>query len=350
MKILALDLGKNKTVACDFESSTSEHSFVSVATTPSALHDLIVDRAPERVVIETCPVAGWVYDLVQALDVPIQVANPNHEAWRWRNVKHKSDKKDALKLAQLSAINQLPTVYMPAGAVRQWRSFINYRQQLIKRQGQVRSNIRAILTRQALSLPPGKRGWRKAGIAQLQELACPLIECAAADLWRGELCCELQALESVNQLIVDVEAKLDQLAQQDHRVRLLRTIPGVGPRLAETLVAVIDDPHRFRRGKQVASYVGLTPRRYQSGDMDRQGKISGQGHKLLRKLLVQVSWLGLHHNPWMRAVYERALKSRSRKKIAIVAVARRLLIRCWAMLRDDRAWNEGSCLKLTRAA
>jgi len=153
-----------------------------------------------------------------------------------------------------------------------------------------------------------------------------------------------------NQLIAEVEAKLNELAQQDHRVRLLRTIPGVGPRLAETLVAVIDDPRRFRRGKQVASYVGLTPRRYQSGDMDRQGKISGQGHKLLRTLLIEVSWLGLHHNPWMRAVYERALKSRSRKKIAIVAVARRLLIRCWAMLRDDRAWNQGTCLKLTRAA
>jgi transposase len=350
MKILALDLGKNNTVACILDSLTSDHSYVTVVTTPCELHDLIVEHEPQRVVLEICPSAGWVCDLVQALGVEAQVANPTHEAWRWRNVKHKSDKQDALKLARLSAMNQLPTVYMPAGAVRQWRSFIHYRQRLIKRRVQIRNHIRAILTQQALQLPQGKAGWRESSIKQLKELSCALGETSVEELWRGQLYCELQALESINELVDQVEAKLNQVAQQDDRVRLLRTIPGVGPRLAETVVAVIDDPHRFRRGKHVASYVGLTPRRYQSGDMDRQGKISGQGHKMLRSLLVEVSWLGIRHNPWMRTVYERTLTSSSRKKIAIVAVARRLLIVCWAMLRDGRAWNQDSCLKLTRAA
>lgn len=120
----------------------------------------------------------------------------------------------------------------------------------------------------------------------------------------------------------------------------MQTIPGVGPRLAEALVAVIDDPGRFRNGKQVACYVGLTPRQYQSGSQDRQGGISGAGNHWLRSLLVEVSWLGRHSNPWMREVYERVCGGKaSRKKIAIVAVARRLLIRCWAMLRDHESWS-----------
>ncbi len=124
-------------------------------------------------------------------------------------------------------------------------------------------------------------------------------------------------------------------ANREDNVALLMTIPGVGQRLAEALEAVIDDPHRFRRGREVASYIGLAPRRYQSGSMDRQGRISGQGDRMVRSLLVEVSWLGLRHNPWMRSVYDQVLRgSPARKKIAIVAVARRLLIRCWAMMRD----------------
>jgi hypothetical protein len=77
MRILALDLGKYKTVGCDYEAETGGHSFAMAATTPQGLHDLIVDREPDRVVIEICSIAGWVCDLVQALGIELQVANPN---------------------------------------------------------------------------------------------------------------------------------------------------------------------------------------------------------------------------------------------------------------------------------
>ena len=151
---------------------------------------------------------------------------------------------------------------------------------------------------------------------------------------------ELGQYEAVAKAIAEVEFKLNELAKSDDRVKRLRTIPGVGPRLAEMVVAVIDDPRRFKSGKQVGAYVGLTPRLYESGSMSRQGKISGQGHKHLRAMLVEVSWLGLRHNGWMLEVYERVRRgSSTRKKIAIVAVARRLLIRCWAMLRDEQDWS-----------
>jgi transposase len=110
--------------------------------------------------------------------------------------------------------------------------------------------------------------------------------------------------------------------------------------LAEIVVAMIDDPHRFQNAKQVGSYVGLVPRQYQSGASDRLGHISRQGNGLLRAMLVEISWIGLRYNSWMRDVYEQVRRgSPSRKKTAIVAVARRLLIRCWAMLRDQTPWR-----------
>ena len=120
----------------------------------------------------------------------------------------------------------------------------------------------------------------------------------------------------------------------------LETIPGVGPRLAELLVALFDDPHRFRTGRQVSSYLGLVPRQWQSGAADRRGHISHQGSRLARKLLVEVAWMGLRYNPTLRAIYERVCGgSPARKKIAIVAVARHLAVIAWAMLRDETAWR-----------
>src|ERR1051326_2009422 len=122
MKILALDIGKCKTVWCMHQGESTSPLYGKVATTPQALHDLLVEQAPERLVLEVGSPAGWICDLAEALKVPVQVANPNHEGWRWRNVKKKTDRADALKLAQLSAVGQLPLVHMPAAKTRQWQN------------------------------------------------------------------------------------------------------------------------------------------------------------------------------------------------------------------------------------
>ena len=87
---------------------------------------------PDRLVIEVCNIAGWVCDLLRELGVEVQVANTNADAWRWRKVKKKNDRQDALKAAQLSAVNQLREVHIPALEVRQWRALIAFRQQLGK--------------------------------------------------------------------------------------------------------------------------------------------------------------------------------------------------------------------------
>lgn len=347
MEILAIDLGKQKSTACLYEAESGEHRFQTLQTAPDTLHDLVVESDPDRVVIEIGSLAGWVYDLVRALEIEVQVANPAHEGWRWKKVKSKTDRKDALKLARLSALNQLPTVYMPAAGVRQWRELIAYRQSVLKRRTMVKNSIRSMLTRHSLPMPTGKTAWTKRSLEHLHEFATV----DDGQLWRFSLGEELLQLEAVNQALGRIEQRLEQIASQDARVQLLKSAEGIGDRLSEAVVAVIDDPHRFHRGRQVASYVGLTPRQFQSGSMDRQGRISGQGHRLLRSLLVQVAWLGLRHNPWMREVYERVRRgSDARKKIAIVAVARRLLIRCWAMLRDGTRWRQSGRAALRLAA
>lgn len=341
MNILAMDLGKNNTVVCHYDADSGKHKFIKAKTTPQQIHDLLAEHKPDRVVFEICSSAGWVHDICSALKLETEVANPNTQAWRWKNVKNKNDKKDALKLAQLSAMNQLPTIHMPKPAVRQKRSLIQYRQVLVGRVVQIKNNIRSILEKQGLSMLSGKNGWSKKSLEWLNNESLSFEKCNAYNLWRGQLYIELQMLQSTQKALADVTDELDRQAESDTQIKLLRSAVGVGPRLAEAIVAFIDEPERFKSGKQIGSYAGLTPRQYQSGSMDRQGKISGQGNKLLRALLVEVSWLGLRHNKWINETYHRILRgSDSRKKIAITAVARKLLVRCWAMLRDNQPWRD----------
>jgi transposase len=351
MNILAMDLGKSNTVICYYDSESGKHKYGKVKTTPRQIHDLLAEHKPDRVVFEICSAAGWVYDIATAIGIEVQAANTNHQAWRWKNVKNKNDRLDALKLAQLSAMNQLPVVHMPKYSVRQRRTIIQYRQGLVRQKTRIKNGIRAILDKQGQSMPDGRSGWSATSIKRLTEMSLPLDKCNIDNLWRGQLRVEVGMLEKVESCIAEIEKKLDALGKQDKDIQLLQTTCGVGPRLAEAVVAFVDEPNRFATGKQVGSYAGLTPRQYQSGDMNRQGKISGAGNKVLRSLLVEVSWLGLRHNKWMNETYHRILRgSPSRKKIAITAVARKLLVRCWAMLRDGQPWRDMEVVKDKQAA
>lgn len=349
-RILAIDLGKFKSVACDYDPATNTHTFTTIPTRPQDFHDLLTQRTPDRLVIEIGSAAGWVKDMAEALKIEIQIANPNHEAWRWKNVKRKTDKDDALKLAQLSAMGQLPTLVLPSTQVRQWRSLIAYRWTLVGRRTAIKNSIRAVLDRQGLTHASGKKGWTKESLAGLGLMAYPIDKVDHHEFWRGQLDIELQALEQIEGLIKQVEAKLEALAKSDRRVEQLQTIPGVGPRLAEVVVATIDDPKRFKSAKQVGAYAGLVPKQYESGTMSRQGRVTGQGNKLLRALLVEVGWLMRRYNPVLKAIFDRVCgESKARRKIAVVATARRLLVMCWAMLRDGTTWNPPTAPEVSEA-
>jgi len=340
MKILALDLGKYKTVGCDYERESGKHRFRGSSTTPAALQQLVKEVKPDRVVIEVCNIAGWVCDLLRGMGVEVQVANTSDDAWRWRKVKKNNDRCDALKAAQLSAVNQLREVHIPIIEVRQWRALIAFRQQLVKRRSKVKNHIRDLLVTEGQLLPRGAKCWTQLGVTHLEAMAKPLAEVGLNELWRGQLHIELRQLREVQAEIAVAEEKLDAIAAADPRVALLRTIPGVGPRLSEAIVALLDRPERFHHGREVSAYIGMVPKELDSGETERRGRITRHGSRLVRSLLVEVAWAGLRYNPWVRETYQRISGGKkSRKKIAIVAIGRRLLVRCWAMLRDGTSWR-----------
>jgi transposase len=339
--ILALDLGKFKTVACTYDAASALARFTTLPTSRQELRKLFAQVQPTLVVFEACTLAGWVLDLCHDCGLASKVANTASEAWKLKHSKRKTDKDDALRLAQLEALGQLPTVALPPKQTREWRALIAARQLFVGRRVAVQNRIRSLLVGQGLPAPRGHRAWTVSGLLGIAQHAKPLTDRAADELWRGLLDLALGELRQTRQRLDQVEDKLDALSAGDEGVRLLETIPGVGPRTAEAVAAHLHDPGRFDNGKQVSAYAGLVPRQYQSGETDHRGRITRRGPALLRKLLVECAWALLRYNAWARAVYARLSHGgKTHRKQAVVAVARKLLVRCWAMLRDGRPWRD----------
>jgi transposase len=337
--ILAIDLGKYKSVACLYRSA-EEQRFVSFATSRAEIVRMLDKLQPTVVLIEACLLAGWVHDLCTEKGVRCLVANTTSEAWKFKHLKRKTDRDDALRLTEIYRLGKFPTVHLPPKEVREQRGLIETRQKLVGRRVAVQNRIRAILVGQGLPAPVGAKAWTALGLAGIAQYAQPIADCAVLELWRGRLHLALAELAYIQRLLDQAEKKLDSLAKDNEGVQLLETIPGVGPRTAEAVVAFLPEPELFRTAKQVSAYGGLVPRQYQSADTDHRGRITKRGPRTLRKLLVECAWVMLRYNPWARAVYQRLTHGgKTRKKQAIVALARKLLVRCWAMLRDGTVWR-----------
>jgi transposase len=353
-RIIALDLGKFKTVACVMNAADRSHVFETIEMSPPAVRELLArhataDPRDARVVFETCDCAGWVHDVCVSLGLPAVVVSANSEAWRWQRVKRKTDRDDALKLARLCLLDQLTAVHVPDPGRRQVRRLILHRRSVVSRRTMSRNAIRSIFSQQGIALARGNKQWTKAGIAQLKEHARPLEECTdELDLWRGRLFVELQLIEATDAQLKAVDRRLDELQRHDQRVKLLQTVKGVGPRVAEAVVSHLGDPHRFKSAEHVAGYAGLVPKQIESGQMSRRGHITRRGPALLRSMLVEAAWVVWRYNAWAQAFVNKVSRgSKARRHIAIVALARKLLVSLWAMLRDGTGWRDPTCRRAT---
>lgn len=340
MKIVGMDLGQGKSAWEMLDTQTGEVACGQVGMSVSALQKLLTIMGPDQLVIESGPLAARVHDLATGIGVAVLVADATQDAWQWKNVKRKTDADDANKLVRLAALGQINPVHIPAPAVRERRHLIEYRAALVAEQTRCKNRIRATLLLQGLKLPGGKSGWSSAARESLAQHARPLAECDPRELWRGLLQTELEHLQQIGSLVATVTGKLDELTCSDAQLARLQTIPGVGPRTAEVIVTTLDQPHRFATRRQVAAYAGFVPRRWQSGQMDRSGRITKRGSPLLRAVLNQAAWIAVRCNPELRAFFLRmGGGQKKRKKQAIVAVMRKLLVIAWALLRDETTYQ-----------
>jgi transposase len=296
----------------------------------------ILEGLPDR--FEVCYEAscgyGHYHDLLHPIASRVLVAHPGQLRLIFRS-KNKNDRNDAERLAKLLYLGETPTVHVPSPEVRTWRELINCRGQVIAKRTRAKNTVRALL-RSAGIVPPRQPAlWTKKGLAWLRQLDLPT---ASQQLRRDLL---LEEIETLMRQVGRIEQQLNHQAKHSSGVAQLRSIPGVGVRTAEAVVAFVDDPDRFPRAKAVGRYFGLVPSQDQSGDRNRLGHITKEGAPVVRQLVAEASWQAIRRSPTVRAYFERARRGDpQRKKIALVATAHYLVRVMWAMLKRGTVWEE----------
>jgi transposase len=148
-------------------------------------------------------------------------------------------------------------------------------------------------------------------------------------------------IELFNKQIKQVEKELKRFSMHHPAVELLMTIPGVGLRTAETMVAYVDNPSRFRSSKSIGAYLGLVPCQDQSSKTNRLGHITREGPAPVRRMLCEAAWQAIRRSPTARRYFARIHKGKKdRRKIALVATAHYLARVMLAMLKSGEAWRE----------
>ena len=271
----------------------------------------------------------WFHALLQRLGHTLLVG----EAAKIRAMvvrKIKTDRRDARHLRDLLKDNRFPVVWIPDPTTRDLRALVKHRLRLVRIRTMVKNGLHAIALNQRLALGPSL--WSRQGLAQLQALVLlPHTHRRRED--------SLERLHWLNRHIDELDLHVATAAAADPAARRLMTHPGVGPLTALTTVLVLGPVGRFPSSKHVVSYIGLAPAISASADKYRLGHISQQGSALLRWVLGQAAPLATRGDAALQRIYFAVLRRRGRPK-AKVALARRLLIRLYIMLRDQIDYDE----------
>ena len=284
---------------------------------------------PVTIGIETTGYTQWFHALMHRLGHTVLVG----EAAKIRAMvvrKTKTDRRDARHLLDLLQHNRFPTVWLPDPGTRDRRALIAHRVRLVRMRTMVKNGLQAIALNQRLAL--GSALWTQRGLTQLKALVLPPHTTHRRDD-------SLALLAWLTTRIDALDEQIAALARVDPSAQLLLTHPGVGPLTALTTLLVLGPLARFPDSKHVVSYVGLAPAVNASADKQRLGKITKQGNALLRWVLGQAAPLAARADDDLRRRYFSVMHRRGRPK-AKVALARKLLVRLYIMLRDQIDYEE----------
>ncbi|HJX82817.1 MAG TPA: IS110 family transposase [Candidatus Angelobacter sp.] len=324
-------------IGCDYHPSFQQIAFVDTDTgefqerrlehreeAEKFYRELADQGGKVRVGMEASGQARWFERLLAELNIELWVGDATEIA-RKRERKQKTDRQDAQHILRLMLKDDFPQIWVPSGENRDLRQLLWHGHRMVQ------ARTRLMNQRQAVALNEGicckKRLWREKGRQQLESFRlAPWASRRRHDL--------LELLDQLNPTIAALSQAIEQAVEKCPAAQRLQTHPGVGPLTALAFVLIIGKPDRFECGKQIASYLGLVPLEDSSGNRRRLGHITKQGNSLLRFLLVEAAQVTVRSLPEWRSKYVHLTMRRGRK-IAKVAMARKLAVRLyWMMLKD----------------
>jgi len=325
MKMIGCDLHAAQQTLAILDSETGETYETVVRHEDDRVRTFYASLAPPVLVgLEATGSMWWFLELLDDFGIAYRVGHPA----RIRQAdarKQKHDRRDAALLLRLLVEQRFPAIWVPSTEFRDLRALLLHRHQY------VRMRTRVMNALQGLALSHGvQRGaalWSRDGQARLTALK---LAPHAANRRAA-----LQALyRQLGEQIDDLDQRVRAQAEQRPRARQLMTHPGVGPVTALATEVFLGDPSRFSNGKAVASYVGLIPSEYSSGARQHLGALTKQGNPFLRFLWCEAAIHAVRHDRSLGRFYRHKLHHKGLGK-ARVAVARKLGIRLWILLRDQ---------------
>ena len=303
-----------------------------IPTTRDRLTVLCWGRPPARILVEASTESEWVAQHLESLGHEVIVADPNFGLmYGHRSRRVKTDRRDVAALAEACRHGIYRPAHRRSARQRSVQWHLNIRHDLVN------ARTRAIAVARAITRGAGYRiasGATETVVTRLAALDLPTA-------MRESLAPVHHVMEVLDEELAKADAHFAALTADDPVVKRLTTCPSIGPITAAAFVAALDDVRRFdgRRGAgQVTSYLGLVPREYSSGEHQQRGRVMRSAHPYVQTLLVQAAWRVCRStDPRAAALraWAQAIAARRGKKIATVALARRLARLLYAMWRDE---------------
>jgi transposase len=285
-------------------------------------------KEPALVGIEATGYTRWFAEMLQELGHELVVG----EAAKIRALKTRKqhhDRGDAEHILNLLLRGDFPKVWLPPAEERDVRVLVEHRHQLVELRTRAQNGLQAIAL--SYGLRRRRRLWSQAGQEELQNI--PLREGMGR---REDL---LRLVRQLSAWVKELDARIEEEVTRREDAQRLMTHPGVGPQTALATVLVLGPVERFPDRQHLTSYLGLIPQEESSGGRQRFGHLTKQGNRLMRFLLVEAAQTASRYDPRLRRAYRR-LAFRKGAPIAKVAVARKLAIRLYIMLRDGIDYEE----------
>ena len=286
-----------------------------------------------QVAIEASASGSFVYEQLDEQGIAVHLAHPTMvRPFAKQHVK--TDKVDAIVLAQLLRMYYLPESYVPCEAMRDLRTLVRHRTGLVRIRTSLKNRMHALLTMEGVQPPAVSDLFGKKGRAFLEKVKIREPRRVALDNY-------LKVLDVLTERISGIEEILEEKAELTEEVRWLRSIPGIGPHNAVLILSELGEVARFSRPQGLVCYAGLAPKVAQSGDQVRYGHINRQSNGFLRWALIQSAWSAVQSSTPNRfqRIYQK-LKARRGTKIAIVATARHLAESVYWVLTKQEAYKE----------
>jgi transposase len=334
VQYVGLDVSLKQTSICVVNQSGAVVREGVVDSEPEAIAAFVRSKAPGavRIGLETGPTTTWLWTELKRLGMPVICIDARHAKAVLKMQINKSDRNDAAGIARIMQTGWFKEVRVKDLDSHSIRALLASRALLVKIKRDLENQVRGLLKNLGFVIGRAKFNVFAARAEELIE-DCPELVAAIRPL--------LDAREAIELQVGDLDRKVLKLARNDVQVRRFMTAPGVGPITALCFKATIDDPTRFKRSRSVGAYVGLTTRRYSSGEVDWSGRISKCGDAMLRMYLFEAANVLLTRvTKWsaLKAWGTRLAKRNGLRK-AKVAVARKLAVILHRMWIDGTEFN-----------